>query len=91
MKIHRIIASRSEIQKVWRDIYSHMNTSKVDNGSRWFQISGESSEEDEMKFEERYLVKLSGFSFLHCSWETKEDLIDQVVNAKTCLTLFSQE
>jgi len=92
MKIQRIIASRSETQKVWRDICSHMNTSEVDNGSRWFQDSGESSEEDEMKFEERYLVKWSGLSFLHCSWETKEDLIDQVDNAKTYLTIFfSQE
>ena len=91
MKIHRIIASRLEIQKVWRDIYSHMNTSKVNNGSRWFQISGESSKEDEMKFEERYLVKLSGLSFLRSSWETKEGLIDQVVNVKTYLTIFSQE
>jgi len=87
MKIQRIIASRSETIRSWHEICSKMNTSEVDNGSRWFQ---ESTEVDKSldTYEERYLVKWNGLSYLHCSWETKEDLLELIETASTHLRNF---
>mmetsp|Transcript_21523 Transcript_21523/g.44293 ORF Transcript_21523/g.44293 Transcript_21523/m.44293 type:complete len:524 (+) Transcript_21523:349-1920(+) len=88
IKIQRIIASRSETRKRWREICGKMNTSEVDNGSRWFQDAGDGNSDDDNVFEERFLVKWTNLSFLHCSWEGQDDLIAQVDNAKTYLTTF---
>jgi len=40
------------------------------------------------KFEERFLVKWSDLGYLHCSWELKQDLLDQVEGSKQYLTTF---
>ena len=91
-KIQRIIGSRSEKRKVWKDICSSVNTSEIENGSRWSQDNSESSDENnDQKVEERYLVNWADLSFLHCSWETEGDLIDQVDKAKTSLSFFSRK
>jgi hypothetical protein len=83
-KIQRIVASRSEPRKVWKEIGKNMHTSEVEYGSRWFQ----ESDEDDETFEERFLVKWAELSYMHCSWETQQDLIEQVDSAKTYLTTF---
>jgi len=89
VKIQRIVAVRMESKKKWKEICEKINTSEIDDGSRWFQ---EDLNEDELnKFEERFLVKWADLSFLHCSWEKKEDLIDQVDGAKTYLGTFFQK
>lgn len=114
IKIQRIIAVRSESKRKWKEICKAIQTSEVENGSRWFQEDDDDQNEinnggldgettpmdiDEKKkdnthqcsddiFEERFLVKWSDLSFLHCSWETKEDLIEQVDGAKTYLSTF---
>ena len=85
LKIQRIIASRSEPRRVWKEICNSMNTTEVTYGSRWFQEDDDSKEDT---FEERFLVKWSDMSYLHCSWETQQDLIEQVEGAKTYLTTF---
>jgi len=42
----------------------------------------------ENTFEERFLIKWSDQSFLHCSWELEADLLEQVEGAKTFLSSF---
>ena len=86
LKIQRIIASRSETRKVWRNIVKNMNTSEVENGSRWFQDDDDSSQDH--VYEERFLVKWDDVGYLHCSWELEEDLLTQVENAKAYLRTF---
>mmetsp|Transcript_731 Transcript_731/g.851 ORF Transcript_731/g.851 Transcript_731/m.851 type:complete len:2199 (+) Transcript_731:210-6806(+) len=88
IKIQRIIAVRCETMRKWKEICKNMETSEIEQGSRWFQESDNDSEEDDEKFEERFLVKWADLSFLHCSWEAKEDLMEQVEGAKTYLTTF---
>ena len=93
MKVQRIIASRTETLQKWKDIGVNMNTTEVTYGSRWFQDSSEKEDESEKKkedpnaFEERFLVKWANLSFVHVSWETQTDLVDQV-DAKSYLTTF---
>lgn len=78
----RIIAKRTETKSTWNTIMKGMNTSEVHYGSRWFQPeSKESMAEESAELEERYLVKWADLSFLHCSWETKRDLMDQTDSA----------
>ena len=57
----------------------------VAGGSRMLAMA---AADDENVFEERFLVKWTNLSFLHCSWEGQDDLIAQVDNAKTYLTTF---
>ena len=88
MKIQRILASRSETRKRWKEICGKMNSSEVTDGSRWFQGNQKSSEEDDEVIEERFLVKWNGLSYLHVTWETQQDLLDQVENAKGYMSTF---
>jgi len=95
LKVQRIIACRSETVCAWREICNKMNTSEIENGSRWFQDDSDSDSDDDSgngkpdnTFQERYLVKWSDLSYLHCSWELENDLMDQVENSKTYLTSF---
>jgi hypothetical protein len=88
LKIQRIVASRSETRRKWQEECKKINTSEIDYGSRWFQKEENVTEEDLDAFEERFLVKWADLSYMHCSWETQDDLIDQVEGAKTYLTTF---
>ncbi|GAX26228.1 chromodomain-helicase-DNA-binding protein 7 [Fistulifera solaris] len=85
LKIQRILASRSEPRGRWNEICRNINTSEIDYGSRWFQ-SSEGKDDD--IYEERFLVKWADLSYLHVSWETQADMVDQVEGAKTYLTTF---
>lgn len=100
LKVQWILASRTETISKWREICQKMNTSEIHYGSRWFQDEAEAEDDQqdgegtspkkksEDVFEERFLVKWTDLSFLHCSWETQDDLVDQVENAKTYLATF---
>jgi hypothetical protein len=87
MKIQKIIASRSETRKRWKEICSKINTSEIENGSRWIQ-----EKDDDLttmnQVEERFLIKWVGFSFLHCSWETMRDLTKFVEKSSTLIRNF---
>jgi chromodomain-helicase-DNA-binding protein 1 len=91
-KIQRIVAARSERRRVWREVCSKINTSEIENGSRWFPDDDEEEQKDstvsDETFEERFLIKWDGLSFLHCSWETQKDLVDQIDNAKAYFSTF---
>lgn len=84
-KVQRIIASRTEPRNKWAKICAKMNTTEIDYGSRWVQ---ETVDENDDTFEERFLVKWADLSYLHISWETESDLLEQVEGAKTYLTTF---
>jgi hypothetical protein len=93
LKVQRILASRTELRSKWKEICTQINTSEITNGSRWLQPSHKgddntANEDDDDTFEERFLVKWADLSYLHCSWETRSDLIDQVEGAKTYLSTF---
>jgi hypothetical protein len=87
LKIQRIIASRSDRRGAWKEFCKKLNTSEIEAGSRWFDDS-EDERLDENMVEERFLVKWDDLSYLHCSWETHKDLMEQVDNAKTYLKTF---
>ena len=84
LSMQRIIASKSEKCGIWREICRTMNTIEVDAGSVWHQ----EDKTDDEEFEERFLVKWSDRSYLHCSWETAKDLEDQIENSKAYLNTF---
>eukprot|EP00588_Corethron_pennatum_P012262 CAMPEP_0194266774 /NCGR_PEP_ID=MMETSP0169-20130528/1566_1 /TAXON_ID=218684 /ORGANISM="Corethron pennatum, Strain L29A3" /LENGTH=2264 /DNA_ID=CAMNT_0039007537 /DNA_START=251 /DNA_END=7045 /DNA_ORIENTATION=+ len=86
LKIRFIVASRHERASRWTEILRGMNTTEVENGSMWFQESAAEGGPD--AFEERYLVKWDGLSYLHCSWETEADIVAQVENGGAYLRTF---
>lgn len=89
LKVQRIIASRTETMKEWREISRSMNTSEIHFGSRWFQSEDDNvSVDNENTFEERFLVKWADLSYFHVSWESQHDLLEQVPDAKKYLTTF---
>jgi hypothetical protein len=90
LKIQRIIATRTEKRAHWKEICKDMNTSEVHYGSRWFQNASQvaDTEEDDGAFEERFLVKWDDVSFLHCSWETQDDILEQVESSRSYFTTF---
>jgi hypothetical protein len=85
IKIQRIIASRTEKKSKWKEIFQKINTSEIDCGSRWMQADKKDAED---VFEERFLIKWSDLGYLHCSWESRKDLIDQVEGANTYFSTF---
>lgn len=85
LKIQRILASRSETSAKWKETCQKINTSEIDYGSRWFQSS---KGIDDDIYEERFLVKWADLSYLHVSWETQSDMVEQVEGAKNYLTTF---
>ena len=86
-KINKIIACKSMTLKEWKDVCSKMNTNEITIGSRWIQEK-ELDGADLEKCEQRFLVKWDGLSFLHCSWETKTDLVELCEGAKGRLSTF---
>jgi hypothetical protein len=96
MKMQRILASRTETKREWREIGQSMNTSEVTDGSHWFQEQEKDDDDDDDNddddddgvIEERFLVKWSQLSYMHVSWETQKDLIDQIEGAKNYLSTF---
>jgi Chromo (CHRromatin Organisation MOdifier) domain len=87
LRIHRILASRTETRIRWREIGATMNSSEVTCGSVWNQPERQDASDDDM-VEERFLIKWAGFSHVHVSWETQADLLEQIPNAKQYLSTF---
>ena len=85
-KIQKILASRTEPRSKWLEIGKKMNSNEIDNGSRWVQEPLQ--DDDDHNFQERFLVKWNDHSYLHVSWETEADLLDQVEGAKSYLNTF---
>eukprot|EP00550_Attheya_septentrionalis_P007683 CAMPEP_0198281478 /NCGR_PEP_ID=MMETSP1449-20131203/1401_1 /TAXON_ID=420275 /ORGANISM="Attheya septentrionalis, Strain CCMP2084" /LENGTH=2448 /DNA_ID=CAMNT_0043977257 /DNA_START=144 /DNA_END=7490 /DNA_ORIENTATION=+ len=89
IKIQKVIASRSEPRRFWRETGKTMNTSEIENGSRWFQTEAEEdTDRGDETFEERFLVKWMDLGFLHCSWELESDILSQVEGSKAYLRTF---
>jgi hypothetical protein len=81
--IEKIIVKRIASRKEWDERCSKINTSQIDNGSRWYQEPRNGN-----FIEERYLIKWKDLSYLHCSWETERDLNALVENAETSFRTF---
>ena len=88
-KISKILARKSETALVWKDICSTMNTSVLDHGSRWTQVDPSSSDDAGTVVEERFLIKWSDVSYMHCSWENQADLLDLIDGATLALARFA--
>ncbi len=92
IKIEQIIACREDTRQNWHTRCQSMRTSEIEHGSRWYHHAHEKkkncNELDAQQKEERFLVKWADLSFLHCSWETKKDLIEQTENANMLITNF---
>ena len=86
MKINKIIAAKSLTLREWKQVCEKMNTTEITNGSRWIQE--EDPLQDPEKYEERFLIKWDGLSYLHCSWETEKDLVEFIDGAKNRLSTF---
>jgi len=87
LKVGRIVASKTETLAKWKEICETMNTSEIEEGSRWFQNTKTTTESDNT-YEERFLIKWDDLSYIHCSWETERDLLDQIERAKTLIKTF---
>ena len=88
LKIQKIIAYSSHTLKEWKKICEKTNTAEIENGSRWFQNDKPVPNDEDTRVEERFLIKWTNLSFIHCSWETEHDLLDQVAGAKNHLSTF---
>ena len=86
-KISKIIATQTLTPLAWNEICAGMNTSEITRGSRWEQ---EPTNKDDNE-ETRFLIKWGDVSFVHCSWETEEDLLDFVQGSKKALTSFGRK
>ena len=83
-KISKVLACRSETISTWKEICANMNTSALDYGSRWTQ----DAPLDDTLVEERFLIKWTDLSYMHCSWETRKDLRDLVEGSHSSLARF---
>ena len=93
LRMQRILATRTETKAKWREICQSMNTSEITAGSIWDQSNnatrpGDDEDDDGEVVEERFLVKWTNLSYLHVSWETQADLLDQIPQAKTYFSTF---
>lgn len=104
LRMQRILASRTETRAKWREIEDTMNTSEITAGSIWEQSSDKKTrsqgededaatrdndpQADDDVVEERFLIKWADLSYLHVSWETQADILEQIPQAKTYLSTF---
>ena len=89
LKIQRILASRTETRKKWREICRPNQTSEIEYGSRWFQPGDDVDKpNDDEVFEERFLIRWADLSYLHCSWETQKDVLEQIEQSKSYFSTF---
>jgi hypothetical protein len=87
-KVQKILATRTEPRNAWTTITKKMNTSELDYGSRWVQ---DPVDESDSKDEVRFLVKWNDLSYMHCSWETRKDLLEFIEGAEKTLSVFQKK
>lgn len=84
-KIEKVIARRSQTLSDWKETCLPMQSSVLHGGSRWVQEDRLGAENET---EERYFIKWSDCSYLHCSWESRDDLLESVEGARNILARF---
>ena len=101
-KISKILACRSETTPTWKTICCTMNTTVLDRGSRWTPTQSQQPQDttptitgsngnstaEAAATEERFLIKWSDVSYMHCSWETAADLVESIEGAQSALARF---
>jgi SNF2 family DNA or RNA helicase len=76
-RIQFILGKKSMPQSEWRDMNQHYTTMEVTKGSVWQQPDEEYYDNSPESLE-KFLIKWMHASFLHVSWETEKDLLDNV-------------
>jgi hypothetical protein len=83
LKIEQVLDKRSLTEERWSRIQTNMQTKHITNGSIFLQEFASSQDE-------RFLIKWDGLSYLHVSWETREDLMAEIEGAEKKLNKFSK-
>jgi ''chromo'' (CHRromatin Organisation MOdifier) domain. len=98
--VEKIITSRKDTIDHWNQICKTLNTSEIMNGSLWqdqSQLNGSTSKQQQQQqqqhcssemIQERFLVKWKDLSYIHCTWETRDVLIDLTTNGVHQLNSF---
>lgn len=93
--VEKIITSRKDTLNHWNQICKTLNTSEIMNGSLWqdqSQLNGSTPEQQQCcsseMIQERFLVKWKDLSYIHCTWETRDVLIDLTTNGVHQLNSF---
>eukprot|EP01031_Cornospumella_fuschlensis_P026968 gene26968-32583_t len=79
-RIQHILGRRSLSAKDWRKITDSMTTREITKGSAWQQPDDEYYDTSDSPVE-KFLIKWAHASYLHVSWETEKDLVDNVGKA----------
>lgn len=88
VRVERIIASKCLRKSEWIKVCENKRTSEIINGTRFLNDESAPTTKEDDVFEERFLVKWYDLSYLHCSWETEPDLMNQNDNFATLKRLF---
>jgi hypothetical protein len=84
-RIQHILAHKKLNASQWREITDTMNTQEVTRGSVWKAPDDEYLSQSSQLIE-KYLIKWTHASYLHVSWESKEDLLFYIGSiAKTAI------
>ncbi|RYG98846.1 hypothetical protein EON65_50940, partial [archaeon] len=79
-RIQHILGRRSLPAREWRKITDAMTTREITKGSAWQQPNEEYFDNSDIPVE-KFLIKWAHASYLHVSWETEKDLVDNVGKA----------
>jgi SNF2 family DNA or RNA helicase len=83
LKIDKILSQRTMSQAKWDELCGPINTKYVTNGSAFMQDKHWASNRGDLsRLQERFLIKWTGISHLHLSWETELDLLQETDLAK---------
>lgn len=76
-RIQHILGRKLMTPAEWREISDGKTTRELTKGSVWEQPDEEYYDPSEIPLE-KFFIKWSHCSFLHCSWETEKDLLDNI-------------
>jgi superfamily II DNA or RNA helicase len=89
-RIQLLLGSKKLLPAQWREIQADMNTREINRGSAW-EMEEEEWNDTRTEPIEKFLVKWQHASYLHVSWETTRDLLDNVgPSAKAAINRFRQ-
>ena len=90
IRVQHILARRCFIPEEWRKACDNMNTREITRGSFFVQPDEEYFDNSLVQVE-KFLVKWAHASYLHVSWETEKDLVEEAgASGKTHLKKFRE-
>lgn len=79
-RVQHLLARRCLVPSQWRQVCEHMTTREITRGSFFIQPDEEFFSDSFVQVE-KFLVKWVHASYLHVSWETEKDIIEQTGGA----------